>query len=108
MCAEFDKEIPRTPHRRLRRRLENNFEIYIQKIGELPAQDRHQRSALVNTLVNFQVPQNAAEILTKKAILSPSRRTALHSVSGMATLVFTVKQSKVIKNCSNNKTNSVA
>jgi hypothetical protein len=98
--CRFDKEIRNRRHGRLRRRLENSFEIYLQEIGYLPGQERPQRRTLVNTLVNFQLPQNAGEVLTKKAIFSLSWRTALHSVSEMTTIVLTVKQSKIIKNCS--------
>jgi len=55
---------------RPRRRLEDNIKVDLQKVGcegmnwiEL-AQDRHRWRALVNVVMNLQVPRNAGNFLT--------------------------------------------
>jgi hypothetical protein len=74
------------PLRRPRRRWEDNIKRNLQEAGcggmdwiEL-VQDRDRRQALVNAVMNLQVPQNAGN-LTSCTPVSFSRRTLLHGVS---------------------------
>jgi hypothetical protein len=45
------------------------------------AQDRDQRKALVNTVLNLRVPQNAAKFFSRCPTGGFSRRAQLHEVS---------------------------
>jgi hypothetical protein len=45
------------------------------------ARDRDQCRALVNTVMNFQVPQNVGKFLSSCTTSSFSRRAQLHEVS---------------------------
>jgi hypothetical protein len=72
------------PLGRLRRRWVDNIKINLKEIGwdgmdwiDL-AQNRDQWSALVNTVMNLQVPLNPGKFLSICAIDSFSRRAQLH------------------------------
>jgi hypothetical protein len=71
---------------RLRHRWEDNTKMDLQEVGlggmdwiKL-AQDRDRCQALVNAVMNIQVPQNAGNLTSCKPV-SFSRRTVLHGVS---------------------------
>jgi hypothetical protein len=73
----------KTPLGRPRRRWMNNIKIDLREIGwdgmdwiDL-AQDRDQWRALVNTVMNLRVPQNAGKILSSCTIGGFSRRAQL-------------------------------
>jgi hypothetical protein len=75
------------PLGRPRRRWEDNIRMDLREIGwggmdwiHL-AQDRDQCRALVNTVMNLQVPLNVVKFLSSWAIGRSSRRTQLHTVS---------------------------
>jgi len=75
------------PFGRPRRRWEDNIKMYLQEVGcggmdwiEL-AQERDSWRALVNAVMNLQVPLNAGNFLTIRKPVSFSRRTLFHVVS---------------------------
>jgi len=74
------------PLGRPRRRWEDNVKMDIREVGgggdwrEL-GQDRDRWRALVNTVMNFRVPQSAGNFLTSCKPVSFSRRMLLHGVS---------------------------
>jgi hypothetical protein len=70
-----------------RHRWKDNFKIDLREIGWgcmdwiHPAQDRDQREALVNTVINLLVPYNVGKSLSSKATGGFSRKTRLHGGS---------------------------
>jgi len=75
------------PLGRPRHRWEDNIKMDLQDLGcgdidwiKL-AQDRDMWWALVNAVMNLQVPQNTGNFLTSYKVVSFSRRTLLHGVS---------------------------
>jgi len=75
------------PFGRPRRRWEDNIKMDLQEVGcggmdwiEL-AQERDSWRALVNAVMNLQVPLNAGNFLTIRKPVSFSRRTLFHVVS---------------------------
>jgi hypothetical protein len=77
----------RRPLGRPRRRWEDNIIMDLGEIGwgvmywiDL-AQDRDQWRALVNTVMNFRVPENVGKFLSSCATGGCSRRPQLHGVS---------------------------
>ena len=75
------------PLGRPRRRWEDNIKMDLQEVGRggvdciQLAQDRGRWWALVNAVMNFQVPYNAGNFLTSCKPVSFSRRTLLHGES---------------------------
>jgi hypothetical protein len=66
------------PLGRPRLRWEDNTKMVVQEVG---CGDRDRLQALVNTITNLRVPQNAGTILTGLKLISFSGRTLLHRVS---------------------------
>jgi hypothetical protein len=75
------------PIGRPRHRWEDNIKMDLQDMGCESmdwidqAQDRDKWWALVDTVMNLQVPQNVGDFLTILELVSFSRRTLLHGVS---------------------------
>jgi hypothetical protein len=76
----------RRPLRRPRRRWKDNIMMDLQEVGfwyvdwmEL-SQDRNRWRALVSTVMNFLVPENAGNFLTSCKPVNFSRRTLIHEV----------------------------
>ena len=75
------------PLRRPRRKWEDNIKMDLQEVGRGgidwtdQAQDRDRWRALVNTVMNFRVPLNSGNFLTRFKPVSFSTRTLLHEVS---------------------------
>jgi hypothetical protein len=73
--------------RRTRHRWEDNIRMSLRGIGWEGvdwihlAEDRDQWQTVVNTVMNFQVPQKAGNFLTSRVTVSFSRRTLLHGIS---------------------------
>jgi hypothetical protein len=77
----------RRPLGRPRRRWEDNIKMDLREVGcggadwvDL-AQDRNRWRAVVNTVMNLRVPQNAGNFLSSLGHFSFSGRTLLHGVS---------------------------
>jgi hypothetical protein len=75
------------PLERTRRRWEDTIKMDLQEVGwggmdwtDL-AQDKDRWQAIVNVVMNLQVPHNVGNFLTSYKPVSFSRRTVLHGVS---------------------------
>jgi hypothetical protein len=88
-----------------RRRWADNIKIDLREIGwgGMDWIDRDQWRALVNTVINFRVPQNVGKYLSSCTTAVVSRRTQLHEVSYFAIMiniivVLFMKIYRVLKN----------
>ena len=86
----------RRPPGRPRRRWEDNIKMDLREVGwwgigwiDL-AQDRDWWRALVNAVMNLQVPQNAGNFLNSSRPVSFSGRTVLHGVRHVTCLQHSV------------------